>query len=352
MGIRDFAKVFAPEKQVKFGDIKNSTIAIDAYLEMYRTSLGMSSVTALTDSNGCSTVHINILLANMITYQQNKICQIWVFDHDSNADNTLEFHNPLKMKELERRKSAKIKAKKAIDELDEEAYLFGDDDHKDDQKDQVQMLDTKSKPSKESLEKRCFTLNQNVINDLKFMLACLDITWFNSPAGYESEQICACLTQLPAKSIYRADHVLSQDTDALVFGAKTLIKKNIKDKKYYIYYLDQILEKIPESNQEIDDLIKIAIILGCDFAKKTPQVGPKRVFKKYKDVILTEEQLEAFKLFKKPCPKLDQITYYNQNEIPFQNMEKINILIDWLVRKNFNRIRVTEQLAKVVPALK
>lgn len=364
MGIKDFTHVFKNQGAITFKHLKNNTIAIDASIELYRTSLGMSSIRALTDHDGKSTVHINTLLANIIKYQQNHIKQIWVFDYESQPNE--QFHNPLKMGELQKRKKAKDKAiaelreRKTKDELDE-GDLFSDDEN-------VEINDeVKVQTSVESLEKRSFSLSKDAVNDLKFILNCFDIMWLESPFGYESEQVCAALTNIDLenpndhKNMHlttqiaeklKADYVWSQDADTLMFGAKALIRKNMKPgmKKtadYYVYYLDKVLEGI-SNEATIDDLIKIGVILGCDFAKKTPKIGAKTVLKKYKNVELTEEQKNAVKFFKTRSPDMSEIVIWNHDKTPFSDAKKAGILVTWLESKAFSKARVQNQIAKVI----
>lgn len=379
MGIKDFTKVFPNQGTVAFKHIKNSTIAIDASVELYRTSLGMKSVSALTDQSGKSTVHINTLLANIIKYQQHKINQIWVFDFDSESDKSAEFHNPLKIQELQKRKLAKEKAQKALRELEKEEDLFSESEieesaeekSEDEESEEESEKEKKKKeipkkgPSKESLEKRTFSLNKDIVNDLKFILNCFGIKWLEAPYGYESEQICACLTKLSEElsdhenmhlspqlvEKLKSDYAWSQDADTLIFGAKALIKKNIKDKKYYLYQLDKIIDSIPKPNAGMDDLIKIGVILGCDFAKKSPGIGAKTVLKKYKNITLSEDQEKAVKLFKKAGPDLSGVIIHNIDEQPFEDIKKANILIEWLENKSFSKSRVKKQISKVIKDL-
>jgi polyhydroxyalkanoate synthesis regulator phasin len=346
MGIQSFTKVFKNEGVITFKTLKNTSICIDASVELYRASLGMKSINALTSSNGKATIHINTLLANMIKYQQHNITQIWVFDHDSTSDESKEFHNPLKIQELQKRKCAKEKAKKAIAKLTDEEDLFSDESCEE----PAPKAQAKKKPTKESLEKRTFSLSKDIVNDIKLILNCLDIQWIESPAGYESEQICACLTQdnqlTQDNPNLKSDYVLSQDADTLAFGARALIKKNIKDKKYYLYQLDKIIE--PLGTNGLDSLRKISVILGCDFSKKTPKIGAKTVLKKYKDTKLTEEQENAVKLFKKQCPASDTIVVNNTNKIPFTDTKKATTLVEWLESLGFSKSRIKTQLNKVL----
>ena len=79
MGIKDFSKIFTYTREVKFADLKNKKIAIDAMTEIWRASLG--AMNKLTDANGNPTIHINVILAIILDLQKNNIKQIWVLKH-------------------------------------------------------------------------------------------------------------------------------------------------------------------------------------------------------------------------------------------------------------------------------
>jgi 5'-3' exonuclease len=98
-----------------------------------------------------------------------------------------------------------------------------------------------------------------------------------------------------------ADAVLTDDTDSLAFGAKIVVKKcrkrGAKVGTFDIYVLDEMLQVYGITRE---DLVKIALILGTDFAPKTPRIGPKTVLKSFKSVTLTKEQEDAQKIFLMP----------------------------------------------------
>ena len=121
---------------------------------------------------------------------------------------------------------------------------------------------------------------RKLINDCKFILECFNMKFMVSPKDVEAEAVCAKLTE----NDY--DLVWSCDTDALLYGAKNLVRElNMNGKKcIQLYQLDKLLS---DNDITINDLCKIGIILGSDHAPKTPRVGPKTVLKKYKDIELT-----------------------------------------------------------------
>lgn len=114
MGIKDFSKTFEAVRVVKWKDLKNKTVAIDAMTEIYRAALGAQSTHTLTDRDGNPTIHLSVLLANIVEMQSNGIKQIWVFDHDAEADANASFHNPNKINELEKDDNEKIRQKKNL----------------------------------------------------------------------------------------------------------------------------------------------------------------------------------------------------------------------------------------------
>ena len=73
------------------------------------------------------------------------------------------------------------------------------------------------------------------------------------------------------------------------------------------------------------------------------------MLKKFKDVVLSDEQNIAFQLFKKELTQdeLNNIVVYNSTSKPFSNNDKYKQLLDWLVLvKNYNRDRIVKQFDK------
>lgn len=201
----------------------------------------------------------------------------------------------------------------------------------------------------QKISKQAFVISDDMVNSLKFMLDCFGIRHVTSPAGYEAEQYAAYLCYTGA-----VDAVYSGDTDPLAFGATTLYRKNTRDKKIYKYTLAdihrQIADNIDLSTTKFSTLdtelqtkvlhelfIKCAVVLGCDFCKKTPRVGPKSIFKKVREIVLTSEQKKAADFYKLPIATPSDI--YNLDREPFQ-IDKIYDLLEWLRHKNFNISRV------------
>ena len=340
MGIKDFSKTFKYNRIVKWSDLNGKTIAVDAMTEIYRASLGAKSTKLLTDNNGNPTIHISVILSNIIEMQNNNINAIWVFDFDQNSSENKEFHNPSKLVELKARREKREKAHVEIDELEKKEVLFSDSEEEEDYKNNKQNKINK-------LEKRTFRITQEQINEIKLILNILHIKYLESPKGFEGEHIAAYLS-----SNNIVDGVYSGDTDPIPFGAKVLYRKNTRDKKIYEYKQEDILEQIVESNNTINnptilDIQKICSILGSDFSKRTKGVGPKTVLKKINTIDLADDQKLAMIEFSKK-PNIEEIKINNEEKKQFTNCD-IDSLLDWLVNeKSFTRQRVQKWFDKIV----
>ena len=125
------------------------------------------------------------------------------------------------------------------------------------------------------------------------------------------------------------------DFDVLVFGANKLVTK--KSKKMYLYNLPDILD---QHKICFKDFIKIGVILGCDFAPKTPKIGVKTVMKKYKAVELTSIQEQAYNYFLKN---------YDKKICVEEKKNNIDNLIEFLVEKGFNK-KAISSIVKIIDA--
>ena len=326
-------------------ELKNKTLAVDASLEIYRATLGMASVKGLSDSKGRTTLHISVILSNLIAYAVANISTIWVFDHDQSKSS--EPHNPLKSKELAERRAKRDAAVKKIAKLQDmpDSDLFSDSDSDD----EPIMSPAAASREIEKQEKIAFVLQPWMVNDIKFILDSLGVKWIEAPPGVEGECLAARLTQ---PDIAEANAVLSSDADALLFGAASLIKKNPKTKKYERLVLADMLE---DKNITQNQLVKIGIVLGSDMYKDKEKklfygIGPKSVIAKIKSGMLNEkfedpEVSQAIQHFEARCDV--DLEWHNANAA-YGEVEKVRTLIDWLVlEKNFNRSRITKQLQKV-----
>lgn len=301
---------------------------------------------------------------NILKLKANNANQYWIFDYnDASTDGTC--HNPLKQLELQKRKLKKdtakekiVELKKRIDTLELDTDdLFTDDEEEESNKPSKSSDDNSKQNHQDKIDKQekvAFSPKAFYFEDVKFILDMLDIQWIECPAGFDAEQIAAIATNIPIfkenQIDKKMDCVLTPDADCLVFGAKQLIKRDIRKKKLFKYTLSNILKKY-ELTQ--DDLIKVSLILGTDFAPKTPRIGPKTVLKKYKEIELSKEQQDAFdsnfmrKLTDNEIKSI-KTSIHNQNRTSFSDEKKYETLLSWLeLVKNFNRARIEKQFAKL-----
>ncbi len=358
MGIKDFTKVFGPEKEISYKDLKGKNIVIDSSTEIYRCALGMTGQNVLTDSSGMPTAHINSLLLGMILkLKVSDANQYWVFDYNQKRQEGVEFHNPLKELELKKRQEKRKKAKAKIEELEKqmESLMKEETLFSSESEDEAGPSTKKTKKlTKEEIqhrinkqEKIAFTMRDFYRTDLIFMLDMLEIPWVECPSGFEAEQVCANATYDDSIFGVKMDYVFTPDVDSLLFSAKKLIKRDIRKKKLFEYDLDSLLTKYEITQQ---DLIKIGLILGTDFAPKTSKIGPKTVLKKYDSIELTEEQTNALNMnFNRKITKdeLKSMDVKNIDKTPFTNKEKYKEMLDWLeLVKSYNRERISKQFKK------
>jgi hypothetical protein len=358
MGIKGFSKTFT-SRVIKQKDLKDLTGALDASVILYQSCLGMQSVKGLTDSSGTPTLHINVIIARVLNFIKGSVGQVWVFDYHEHG-----YTSPDKEIELDKRRKRKIAAAQKIADLkknatekntteknatekksgkklsQDDANLFTDSDDDDEV--------TEKKINQQ--EKITFSMNEQVVNDCKFILDSFDICWCVSSKGNEAEQICAKLT-LPNDLDFMCDFTFSTDVDTLLYGSKQLVR-SVKSKGKKVLQLYELETLLADNDIGMDDLQKIGIILGSDHAPKTPRVGPKSVLRKFKDVVLTEAQIKGVDVFNKTID-LTKIEFHNElDEVEVCSDEtKINKLLDWIESKNFNRDRIKNQILKVNPEL-
>lgn len=322
MGIHSFTQVFKPtlsettiEKQVK-----GKRVVVDGFSEVWRAYLGMGNIAGLTNKIGDSTQHINIVLCNTIKMMSSGVKSIvWVFDTRA---------SDLKHDEQEKRKDLKSKAQEEQDKVEAEileikeqvstmsvddiADIFGNYDQ--------HMLDLVNKLDR--LKTRTFKgIGGKMVDDIKFLLNCFGIPYIDAPNGIEGEQIAGQMCKLGL-----ADIVITNDTDAPLFGCSEILKKIPKKTgKYDLYQLEEIIKS---NDITLDQLIEIGVALGSDFAEKSDRIGPKTVIKKVKEksIVFSDKQKIAIEYFKKEVNIPKPI-----NTKSTMTKESLEILKKWLI---------------------
>lgn len=326
MTFKGFSKLVKPDSITKLRS-QGGRIAIDAMTEIYRACAGKFGASILTDARGIPTKHISCYLAIIRKLQLNKAYQIWVFDAPRTAGDT--HHNINKVGEMMRRQKVKLAAKKKAIDLEK---LFDSDDDEEDIK--------KNKEEIGKAERAGFSITDQMTNDLKLILNYLNIHWIEAPSGYEGEHIAAYLTY-PGVDI--ADSVLSNDPDVLLYGGKTMLRRDTRPGKGSIimsYDSKSVLSQL--GNISMNNMRKIAMILGTDFAPKTKGIGPKTVLKKLNNTELTAEQKYGILEYSKKVNSKDVIIH-NKSKTPFSS-HNIDGLKTWLKYKGFANKSIESKL--------
>ena len=303
MGVNGWFNVYGDSALLrKESYFKNKRLGIDVSYDIYRASLGMKNIKDLTDNNGNPTILINVILCNVARYRKLGVKGlIYVFDNPT--------PNPYKIKESSKRNNVR---KSASIKLDKEECI----------------------EVKQKLEKRIFTITDDMVSNVKKILTMLGVAWIIAPVGYEAEHLGAELTVRGM-----IDTFITSDSDTLLFGGKSMTrrikKKGCKKYIYEEYILDDVLI---DYGLNIEQLVHMGIVLGCDFADKTSGIGIGTILKKGLGVKLTDEQVKAKGYFMSECP-------FTNNQINRADVEK-DRLIQWLVdHKNFNKLRVEKLLS-------
>lgn len=318
-------------KEITYDELKDKVLAIDAYNILYQflSSLRMRDGTPLKDSKGNITSHLNGLFLRSTNLMKKGLKLIFIFDG---------VHPELKKKEIDRRREIKEKTKVKY----EEALKKKD-------------IDSMKKYSTYSM-----SLNKELIEESIELLEALGIPYLIAPS--EGEAQAAYLVKKGD-----ADYVVSQDTDALLFGATDVIRNlTISQKKKKINTLTyetikptliNLSENLNYLGVDQDQLIALSMIVGTDFnIGGIKGLGPKKGLKLIKENGNDLEKLfqivdwdsyfdyswkDVFYLFKN-IPVTDD---YEIKHKEINETKVIEILCD---RHDFNKERINNELKKLI----
>lgn len=340
MGISDFTKVFKPTKQVTFKDMKDEDLAIDAFLELFSSS-SMQHAAKLTNPAGEPTTHLTIALSNVVKRKMLGGDDVWCWDSRDprKAEDT-------KQAVLADRALIRKTNQDEIKKLEQDITKLKDLASKVDRKRLLQIDATYDISLKTKEEQLSMLRARNpeaqhfskMIRDVQFILTKLGVRYVIAPVGCDAEKLAA---QLCLEDI--TDAVLTKDTDAIAYGAPKQYKKISSAKagksgQYDMIVLDDCLK---QHNISYHELVEISTALGCDFAPKTPGVGPATVVKRIKEkkIEFTPEQLAAQAKFE----DRELVKYeYVENECTNESLDE---LYEWLVKvQGFRSDRIEKML--------
>ncbi|MHA2407878.1 MAG: flap endonuclease-1, partial [Candidatus Ranarchaeia archaeon] len=265
-----------------FGDLRGKKIAIDAYNAIYQflAIIRQANGIPLMDSKGQVTSHLSGLFYRTINLLERGITPVFVFDGKPSV---------LKIQEIQQRKRIRSEAaaqfKQALKEGDmEKARVKGQASSK---------------------------LTSSMVDESKKLLEYMGIPIVQAPS--EGEGQAAYLS-----SQGEVWAIGSQDYDAILYGAKRLVRnlttrdrRKLPGKNQWIEVKPEIIESQKilidlEISQE--QLVDIGILTGTDYNTGMPKVGPKTALKLIREHQTIEEVLKIKdEKFDHPIDEIRQI---------------------------------------------
>ena len=251
-------KDLVPKTQVDLHTLSGKSVAIDAYNALYQflAIIRQPDGTPLKDNSGKITSHLSGLLYRTSNLVEMGIKAAYVFDGTPPALKEVEIRRRLKTKE-----EATVKYEKALAEGKiEEARTYA---------------------------QATSRLKDYMEQDSKHLLALMGIPWIQAPSEGEAQA-----AYMNKKGI--TDFCASQDYDALLFGAPTLIRnvtisgrRKLPRKPVYVEVVPEIVELnkvLTELDITYEQLVDVGILVGTDYNPEGVKgIGPKTAHKLVKE---------------------------------------------------------------------
>lgn len=318
-----------PRKAVQFSEMKEKTIAVDAYNAIYQflSTIRQADGTPLMDSKKRITSHLSGLFYRNINLLSEGMKLIYVFDGKPPA---------LKYGTNAKRSEAKDEARERYEQARDEEDVEG-----------------MGKYARQNVR-----LTSEILEDSKKLLEAMGIAVIEAPSEGESQA-----AEIAKHSAYA---VGSQDYDSLLFGAPRLIQnltmaRTRKTAGGVIYISPEIIELDGVLNTlgiNLDQLICLGILAGTDYnpggIKGIGQKKALEIVKKFREPVLifnsVRDKLEAqdsqfdwqeiYQLFHKP-----DVTRNLEIKFPKLDEKMIKkILVD---EHDFSEERINNQLEKL-----
>ena len=138
----------------------------------------------------------------------------------------------------------------------------------------------------EKTQKSFSLFSSDLYDDLKRVLRLMGIPWVTAP--YEAESQCAYLELCGL-----VHGVITEDSDALLFGSKKVYRNIFESNKFVEMYDSNIIKK--EMGLDRSDLIKMALFMGSDYTrgvKGIAQVNAIEIINSFPDVKIQGEDVK------------------------------------------------------------
>jgi len=282
-GLKNIIKKYAGSalREIKINELSGNSIAVDSSILLYK---------------------FRYLYQDNYLYGFNKLIDDYQF-HNIKLIFVFEGRIPDAKKEtiakrVEIRNKQTEKIKRILTESMEQEEFIDDSE-----------LPELIKEKVEKLRKNIIIVNSEHSNETIKLLIRRGIEYIRAPG--EAEEYCAFLSN---RGI--VDYVLTEDTDALTFGAKKVLFNN-KGVNYLLCELDIVLKELNLSQNEFIDF---CILCGCDYLPGIPKIGPVnslKIIQKYKSLDSFIQENEKTKKYIIP----ESFNYSLARELFKQNRE-------------------------------
>lgn len=232
-GLNNMIKKISPEcvTENSITKYKNTVVAIDCSILIYKFRYASKIENA----------HLIGIVNRIKFYMMNNILPVFIFDG---------VPPDAKRCTIEKRQNAKYKLYKKIDELKE--IVPENEMHK-------KTIDEEI----EKISSQIIVVKKRHIDECKELLEKSGIPYFYAPE--DAEKYCAFLQKNGL-----VDYTITDDTDAMTFGCKKILKTNINNAIVEID-LEKLLEDFKMSYKNFVDY---CILCGCDYSDTLNQIGP------------------------------------------------------------------------------
>jgi len=301
-GLNNMIKKYAPESimTTTIKKYSGSVVAIDCSILLYKFKY------ASKDENS----HL-VGIANRVKfYLTNGILPVFVFDG---------MPIEAKKKTIEKRNVNKEKLYVRLEEL--RSKIAEIEEEKTEIKQEI-------KQEIEKVSSQIITIKKHHISEVKELLTLSGIPYCTAPD--DAEKFCAFLERNGI-----VDYTVTDDTDALTFGCKRILKTSIS--KIIEINTDIVLEKF---GMDMNMFIDFCILSGCDYTDTINQIGPVTSFnliKKYNNIEEVIKKIDSnvenfdYNTARKIFTEFD---YTLPERFTIKKVEKIN-LIKFLEENNF-----------------
>ncbi|MGC8479112.1 MAG: flap endonuclease-1 [Candidatus Micrarchaeia archaeon] len=292
------------KKPVSFAELSGKSIAIDAYNTIYQflSIIRQPDGMPLVDSKNRVTSHLSGLFYRTISFIENGITPIYVFDGIPSS---------LKQRTINARIKKREDALEAWNKAKEEGML--------DQARSYAMASTR--------------INKDIVNSAKELLEYMGVAYVQAPG--EGEAQAAYMNK--AGLVYAS---CSQDYDLFLLGAENIVrnlaisgKRKLPRKNVYVNVEPEIaktkdlLEQLGITQRQ---LIMLGILIGTDFNTGIEKVGPKTALKLVRENSTVEKLEHTIKEkynFEFDVPIEDVIKLFEEPEVKELSNEEFEAII-------------------------